>query len=328
MGLNLLLYTQIRSIPLFLALVAIQMTVGSAAMPAFDSTMGDVIVASKRGAFIGKVTSVGSFVAVIILLLAGWLMDLQNASGPDRFILPFLIGATCYFCAMMLSLSLKETMQQKVSTKGPRMIDILKNDPDYRRLVLINGIFFFAMSLVWPLFAFVLKDVVHATGSQVSMIWAASTVTSAVTTRFCGGLSDKIGRKPLVVVGRIILCLVPFLYALTSINPTWLLILLAEFVSGLSVGLGWTVLRIVSLDMAPSEQKAAYSGAIMSVTGITSFVGSLGAGMVTQLLELQMGHIGALIFMLYVGALLRFFAGLGFLFIKETAPSKTQRIIG
>ncbi len=322
MGLTLLLFTQIRSVPLFIALVAIQMTVGSAAMPAFDSTMGDVVAPSKRGAFLGKVTSVGSLVAVVVLLLAGWLMDWQAATGPDRFTLPFLVGAICLFSAAMMSISLKETLQHKTSTKGPNQLDILKKHSAYRRLVLINGLFFFAMSLAWPLFAFVMKDIVHATGSQISMIWAIITITAAISTRYGGILSDRVGRKPLVIIGRVILCLVPLLYGLTSIYPTWVLLLLAEFISGISVGLGMTVVRIMSLDLAPPDQKAAFSGVIMSVTGITSFFGSLIAGVATQILEVNMGHINALVFMLYVGAILRLVTSFGFLFVKETAPNK------
>ena len=125
-----------------------------------------------------------------------------------------------------------------------------------------------------------------------------------------------------MIIGRVILCLVPLLYGLTSIYPTWVLLLLAEFISGISVGLGMTVVRIMSLDLAPPDQKAAFSGVIMSVTGITSFFGSFIAGVITQILEVNMGHINALVFMLYVGAILRLITAFGFIFVKETAPNK------
>ncbi len=324
MGLTSILYIQIRSVSLFLVIVAIQMTVGSAAMPAFDSTVGDVVVPSKRGAFFGKVTSIGSLIAVFAILITGLLMDQQTATGPDRFNLPFLIGGICFLGAAMFSISLKETLKQKTSRKGPRLLTILQDDPDYRRLVVVTGVFTFAMSLAWPLFAFILKDVVFATGFQVSMMWAVSTVVTAITTRYSGRLSDRIGRKPLLVSGRMVICLVPFLYALTSKIPSWHLLVIAEIISGISVGFGLTALQIMSLDLAPVDQRAAYSGAIMSVSGITAFVGSLFAGILTMFFETQMGHIDALIFMLYIGALMCFLASIGFLFVKETAPSKIQ----
>ena len=81
LGLTSIIYTQIRSVSLFLAFVAIQMLVGSAVQPVFDSTVSDVVTPSQRGAFYGKVTSIGSFLAVFILLYAGVLMDKQEI-GP------------------------------------------------------------------------------------------------------------------------------------------------------------------------------------------------------------------------------------------------------
>ena len=42
-------------------------------------------------------SSFGALVAVVALLLAGWLMDQQSMTGPDRFIVTFLVGAIARF---------------------------------------------------------------------------------------------------------------------------------------------------------------------------------------------------------------------------------------
>lgn len=126
-----------------------------------------------------------------------------------------------------------------------------------------------------------------------------------------------------MIFSRSIMFLVPLLFALANRWPSWILLLISQCLGGLGWGLSTILENMIALDLAPSDQKALFTGTLLTLAGVAGFFGSLVSGTVTQLLTPYYGHIGALIFMLYVCVVLRIaVAVVHMFFLEETAPIK------
>jgi MFS family permease len=82
-------------------------------------------------------------------------------------------------------------------------------------------------------------------------------VVKAATNYFAGQLSDRVGRKPLLVAGWLIAAPVPFLLMWA---PSWGWILLANVLLGASQGLTWSTTVIMKIDLAGPERRGLAMG--------------------------------------------------------------------
>jgi len=186
--------------------------------------------------------------------------------------------------------------------------------------------YIFFLAMMWPLFPFVIKEVVHATNAQLSIIWAIWMCFMAIGQKFGGTLSDRLGRRPLLIFSRSILFLVPLLFGLTARWPSWQLLMVAQCFGGIGWGLSLLLENMIALDLAPTDQKALFTGTTFTFTGIASFIGALISGTITQILTAYMGQLSGLVMMLYILAAIRLILGLAHVLIAETAPIKRNKV--
>ncbi len=320
-----LFYTFSSRISLFLGLLAIQGFCGYALVTGgvWNSTLGDVASERERGTIIGRITSFGVFGSVPVIFLFGYLIDRQELSGPNQYHIAFLAAVVIAIITIILLITLRETLTTKPTEVLPAPWQIIRQNKKFRRFLTLDIVFSFITALTWPLFSFVIKDVVHATNAQLSMIWGFWMAFMAIGQKYGGALSDRLGRRPLMIFCRSTLFLVPLLFALANQWPSWILLLIGQCFGGLGWGLSVLMENMIALDLAPSDQKALFTGTLLTLAGVAGFFGSLVSGVVTQLLSPQYGHIGALILMLYVCVVLRIAIAVVHMFVlEETAPIK------
>ncbi len=82
-------------------------------------------------------------------------------------------------------------------------------------------------------------------------------VTKALTNYLAGRLSDRIGRKHVLVVGWLVASPVPFLLMWA---PSWSWILVANAFLGVSQGLTWSTTVIMKIDLAGPERRGLAMG--------------------------------------------------------------------
>ena len=82
-------------------------------------------------------------------------------------------------------------------------------------------------------------------------------ISKALTNYVAGRLSDRVGRKQVLVAGWIAAAPVPFVLMWA---PTWNWILLANVLLGISQGLTWSTTVIMKIDLVGSRQRGLAMG--------------------------------------------------------------------
>ena len=93
-------------------------------------------------------------------------------------------------------------------------------------------------------------------------------LTKALTNYLAGRLSDRLGRKHVLVAGWVVATPVPFLLMWA---PTWSWVLVANALLGASQGLTWSTTVIMKIDLAGPEQRGL-------AMGLNEFAGYLAVG--------------------------------------------------
>ncbi len=102
-------------------------------------------------------------------------------------------------------------------------------------------------------------------------------ITKAVTNLVAGALSDRIGRKPVLVTGWVVALPVP---ALLIWAPSWTWVIVANVLLGINQGLTWSTTVIMKIDLAGPERRglamglneAAGYGAVAATAAATGWI--------------------------------------------------------
>lgn len=113
-------------------------------------------------------------------------------------------------------------------------------------------------------------------------ITTAYLVASTVMMPIWGKLSDVYGRKPILLWGVGIFLLGSFL---SGLAPSTMTLILFRAVQGLGAASLFTTTLAVIADLYPPRERGKYMGLIAGVMGISSVIGPLAGGVITDLLS-------------------------------------------
>jgi MFS family permease len=249
----------------------------------------------------------GDFGLVLFPIVDGW---------RDDFYLPFFLTAIVGITASLLSISIKEKSRtDNGPRKFPPMHRLLSQPSEFRKFSFVAVLFSFAMSMAWPFFIVVQRDWLSASILEIAIASAVMTASMIIFTIPFGRLSDRVGRKPLIILGRMSLFAVPILYAFAG--EMWM-VYLANFLAGFSTAAAMNAITAYIYDIAPEEERGAHLAVYNTFTGLVYTLGSLLAGIFGQLILIAFGSEYLSVFlMLMASGILRFIAAFFYLLIKE-----------
>ncbi len=302
-------------------LLLVPTVVGSAAIPAWNGLLGDITRLEKRGRFIGIITAIGTVASAVALFLVGYYTVSLGLSGASQYYIPLYTSAVITVIALFCVLCVSETMQRTKRSLFNFRASV-RGTPRFLPFLLINAIFFCAMGAAWPLFPKITN--LYANVFQVLLLTALFSLCSGVTQILGGVLIDRHGRKGILFISRFFIFLAPLSHAFTAItNNVWLLVPSQVFGGGL------TGLFIVSstawlLDSSPVKDRASVTALFNLVTGVTSFVGAMIAGLVLDWLVLYWDKKVVLIMMMLTIVVIRIITSTGYIAVSETLPKRTN----
>ena len=148
-----------------------------------------------------------------------------------------------------------------------------------------------------------------ASASAVLSFIATFGLVKAVTNLFAGGLSDRYGRRRVLLAGWLLALPVPFLIIWA---PAWSWVVGANALLGVSQGLAWSTTVIMKIDLVGPERR----GLAMGLNEFAGYLAAAGAALATGYIAERYGLRPAP-FYLGIGCAL---AGLGLslLFVRDT----------
>ena len=136
-------------------------------------------------------------------------------------------------------------------------------------------------------------------------------IVKAVTNYFAGTLSDRYGRKPVLVAGWIVAVPIPLLLMWA---PTWGWVIVANLLLGVNQGLTWSTTVIMKIDLVGPQRRGLAMGFNEAAGYGAVAVTALATGYIAELYGLRPAPF-------FLGLA---FAGLGLglsmLFVRETLP--------
>ncbi len=145
--------------------------------------------------------------------------------------------------------------------------------PTYRRFLLITLLF--NLGNFSDAFLILRARSLHFSASEILLLYAAFNVVEACLGYGAGVLSDRVGRRPLIIGGYLVFAVVYFGFARAETKASiWALFLLYGFYYTLTQG----VQRAFAADMADPEQRATQIGAYHTVVGVALLPASIFAG--------------------------------------------------
>ena len=320
-------------------LYAIQSILFSIQIPTWLSLVGGLMDENNRGDELGKLglaTNIASLSATLISgliavlpALVPLLRGLFGGLGPTLFPIhmgeqafrevyygPFFFTAIVGIISSLLSTTIKERKKpQDGPRKFPPIHRLLSQPGDFRRFCFIAVFFSFAMSMAWPYFIVVQKSWLGNSNLEIAIASAVMTLSIIIFTIPFGRLSDKVGRKPLILLGRGLLFVVPIMYAFAQ-NVFY--VYAANILAGFCVASGMNAVTAYIYDISPEDERGSHLAVYNTFTGIMYLCGSLIAGVLGQLILVASGsEYLSVFFMLILSGVLRFFAAFFYLLIRE-----------
>ena len=244
--------------------------------PAILSMIADVAPKEERGRWIGFVNGFSAIGFVIGPPLGGWIFDQWGLAAP------FLTAGLASLCAFLIALfSIPETgkqvklgvhdEQERGDQPAPRAGFLNAIQRPYGSFVMLVSITFiavFAWRFVEPQLHFFIYEDLGWTSASFGASFCGYSILLMIAETLLGRLSDRFGRKPILMIGLIIHA-TQYVAFLTTTSFAW--ITLGMAFSGLGEGLLMPALNALYLDITPQQYHARIMGvkeAVFSLAGL------------------------------------------------------------
>lgn len=226
-------------------------------LPAITAIVGDVAPESQRAQRIGIVVGGGSAGWILGPLLGGLLFDRFG------YVVPFSAATVLGGGALLLvAFGIPETYQPVGQPEHRHLswrdgLRALPHPWTFAVILLTAFVVLFAQAFSEPQLMFYTYDVLHWTSAELGLVISGFGVSLTFGELVLGHLSDRLGRKPVLVLG-LVLFSAQFVGLVLFRSVPWLL--LSFLVSGLGNALFDPALSALTLDIAPPEHSAGMLG--------------------------------------------------------------------
>jgi DHA1 family tetracycline resistance protein-like MFS transporter len=274
-------YLYAQSVPLYIAIRFFQGGISAGLLPATLGVVGDRVPEEQRAQWTGVIMA--SYAAGFIFgpALGGFLFDHWGYAAP------FAVSGILAFLALVLAIMmvpetrLVSSRAQKLNpiagqTKTHRWREMWNSLPHpiylFATLLLIDFIATFAFAFIEPQMALYFYNQLLLTPTHLGLIVGGYGLATLLGQAFLGKLSDRHGRKPVIVLG---LLLTGTLYLGLIFVTSFGLLFPVAVLSGLGDALFIPAIAASYLDIAEPEHISQVMGIKGSVAALAGVVGPL-----------------------------------------------------
>ncbi|MDQ1280583.1 MAG: hypothetical protein QG670_1846 [Thermoproteota archaeon] len=237
----------------------------------------DLFVPSLRGSALGTFQAIEFIGPVLATPLGGIIIErFQGFSiSPYNFI--FYLAAGMSLCAFILAFFMKDAKKMGSSHGGStisltKTFSALKNGAiiiicvnTLSRMIIMQGI----NNTVLQLF---LNDDIKLSIELIGFVITTRVIGHTLATVIAGHLSDKIGRKPIIIAGMLIEAIGMFIYTMVF---RFELILMTALLAGFGEGMVFVCLLVFLSEVAPNEIRGGAIGLYRTFMSTGGFIGPM-----------------------------------------------------
>jgi MFS family permease len=261
----------------------------SAAAPAWNSLLRDLVPAGRLGRVFSLRTLLGNLVALPLTIGGGlfvdWLRERLPGAELYAYSLLFLLGLGFGLIGVIAIARLPEPTL--AAPEGVRLIELLAQplrDVNYRRFLVFVGAWNFAVNLATPFFAAYMLRRLGLTLATVTALTVTAQIANLAFLRIWGRLADRVSNKAVIATCAPFYLLAFIAWTFTGMpNQHWLtipILVAIHLVSGMATaGIGLPIGNI-GLKLAPPGSAHAY----ITLAGLTGAVSGTLAPMLAGVL--------------------------------------------
>ncbi len=232
-----------------------------------DALIADVVGPGERGAAFGLQRAMDHAGAVLAPLVAAALLGL-GLGLPAVFLAAAVPGAAV---VVLIAVAVRDPAPEPRPADRPSLLAAWRRiDPRLGRLLAAVAVFGLGNSS--DAFILLLLTDQGVAPVAVAALWSAHHVVKVVATWSGGRLSDRLGRRPMLVAGWAVYAAVYLGFA-TASSTAWVIGLFLAY--GLYFGLTEPVEKALVADLAPARLRGAAFGLFHAVTAVVALPASL-----------------------------------------------------
>jgi len=251
--------------------------------PTWSALQGDWMAPSKRGSTLGRFHLIGGLMGLVGSLIAIYSVYFNESDTPDSFRPLFILAAVATFIGGLILVR----VPYRDPTKIPDLIltDSVKKEYSntFQSYVRAQSFYTLNMSLIWPLFAIILIEVLEVDNVTLVVFSLIGAISEMIFQPIMGRLVDRVGPLPVLIMSRIGFSILPFLYAFFPDIKVMILLQIVIFGPCFSAFLITT--NAMVLDLAPNKERASYFSYYNTRVGISTFIGALAGGYLAGYLD-------------------------------------------
>jgi MFS family permease len=239
-----------------------------------DALLADSATVAQRGRAFGFLRA-GDNAGAVVGPLVAWVM-LEPGGMPLRrvFMWAALPGAIAVAVLVLFVREIPKNPAPVAASHPAEMFAGTLGKPFWRYLIVL---LLFTLGNCTDAFLLLRASQLGVATALIPILWAGFSLVKAVCSTPGGTLSDRIGRRPVIVAGWVVFAAVYLLFGrATTAWHAWALFL----VYGVSLGLSESVERAMVADLVPAARRGAAYGWYNFVIGIGALPASLFFGLV------------------------------------------------
>ena len=282
-SLSLYLLSKVQSPNEMIALVIVYSVAHSIIIPTWSALQGDWMNPSRRGSTLSNFHVIGGLMGFFGSLIAIYMAYVSEEDSPDTFRPLFVLAAFATFLGGFILIRVPYRDPSKTPDLDLTVAAKKEYSDTFKSYVRAQSFYTLNMSLIWPLFAIILLNVLEVDNMVVVAFSVIGALSEMAFQPIMGRLVDRVGPLPVLIMSRIGFAILPFIYAFF---PDIRIMLALQIVI---LGPCFSAFLITSnamvLDLAPNKERAAYFSYYNTRIGITTCIGALSGAYLAGFIE-------------------------------------------
>ena len=165
------------------------------------------------------------------------------------------------------------------------LLSITEARKNVNYLAALDFIVSLGFGLIFPLFPVYAKNL-GASALEIGIIFAAFVITRAAFSPSFGNLSDRIGRKRLILIGSSLYVVFAIWFTLPE---TWLGLVIVRGFQGVASAMVWPVSEALIIDSTPQKERGAAMGKVVMASNLGFVIGPFVGGGLVMLAQGPLG---------------------------------------